>query len=112
MLNGLKRRLFHRLIHKVFKGIDPKQVPDLTQMSANELDQYCRSARNLLRNEAYKGELQYLRYKQERQIAERAETAEDLIFGKAVLWTLDYIDKRFEELSNKIESGTLQGEEY
>jgi hypothetical protein len=99
MRKWLSRRMFHALVRYVFKGITPRDFINTTKLSDGQYQQYCFDGKSLKGNIVFKTELQRLRYKQERYLINTAQTAEDLLFGKAVLYTIDTIEKRVEHLA-------------
>jgi hypothetical protein len=103
MRKWLSRRLLHLLVRHVFQGITPKDFVDTSELSDGQYKQYCFDAKELLENFTYKAELQRLRYKQERYLVNKASTEYDLIFGKAVLYTIDMLEKRMQHLAKTAE---------
>jgi len=98
MRKWFSRRLLHLLIRYAFKGITQDDVVDTSKMSEGQYKQYCFDAKEVRSKLVFNAELQRLRYKQERYLVNTAKNEDDLIFGKAALYTIDQLEKRFAHL--------------
>ena len=103
-MRTIKRWLLVKLIHHCYEGITPEDFIDLSGLDEKAAFNYCLSAEEVWLNETFQTEIKRLRYVQERYIANKAQTAEDMIFGRAVLYTIKEIVDRFESLALKAQT--------
>lgn len=95
----MKKWLMKQLLKKVFTGISEHDTLQYEQLSERDKADYLLLAREVHRNTTFQAELQRLKFKQERKLVEKAETWDDFVWGKATLYVIDLILKRFEFLS-------------
>jgi len=97
----MKKWLARLIVKTVFKGITEDDLLDLTQLTDGQYENYCFEARGLNENYVYQAELKRLRFRQERYLANKAKTTEDLIYGRAALLVIDLLEKRIKFLSDE-----------
>lgn len=100
-MHSLKRWLLFKLIRHYYHGITEVDFIDLSKFDEVQLHNYCTGAKEIWGNETFQTELMRLRFKQEKYLAQKAQSEEDLIFGRAALYTIQEINKRFESLAIK-----------
>lgn len=107
-MHTLKNWLLTKLIQHYYIGITPKDFPDISQLSDAAITNYCLSAEEIWTNEVFQVELMRLRFKQEQYLAKSAQSPQDLVFGRAALYTIKEILDRFQSLSRKAEASRLE----
>jgi len=93
-----------KMLRKYYHGITEDDFIDLSKMGNAQAETYCADAAGVFDSVAFQTELLRLRYKQEKYIAMKAQGPEDLLFGRAVLYTIEEIQKRFGTLAARSES--------
>ena len=107
-MHTIKNWLLLKLIKHCYLGITPKDFPDISQLNSNAITNYCLSAEEIWNNEVFQVEMMRLRYKQEQYLALSAQSPQDLVFGRAVLFTIKEILDRFQSLAVKVKAQRLE----
>ena len=100
----IKNRLLIWLIRDHYYGITEEDFVDTRKIRDEFFDNYALRAQDVVKNDTFKNELKKMQYQQERYLVQKAKTAEDLIFGRAALYVIDMIQKRFQDLSDHAET--------
>lgn len=100
----IKRRLLNWLLKDYYFGITEDDFVDLSKLKEAQALNYCLSAEEVYTNEVFQTELARLKFKQEQYLARKAGNADELLFGRSVLYIIDVILNRFESLSTRAKS--------
>ncbi len=102
MKRMLTRWIMRRLLTGLYKGVSEYDTLNFEQLSDAERESYLRQAREVHQSTAFQAELQRLRFQQERKLVEKSTVWDDVVWGKATLFTIDLILKRFKFLNDAL----------
>ena len=88
----------------VFEGTTPMDGAEVLVMAEQ--------SRDVLKNRAYTKVVRSMQSVANRKIFQESQTTEDMIFGKAVLWTLDVMNNKFRNIGSLRQSNAPAKEEY
>lgn len=109
MLKTIRSALRSWVLKDILLAVAETDMLDISSMSREEKSLYVRKARRVWTNQAFLAEVTRLKFVEERRMLTEAKSNADMEFGRAVLYTLDLLTKRFQSLASLADAEEAPG---
>ena len=98
-MKWLRRKLLNYVLRDLFLALTEDEILPFSEMPADQKQLLVGEAAMIKRTQLWQRLITKTKRKAEKRMFDEAQNAEDLYYGKAMLYVIDMIDKRIEALS-------------
>ena len=95
----MRKKLRNYLLRKVFLALVDEDVVPWNRLDVDTKNVLIADSHLILETELWKRVVQSTKWQAQKMLFEKSQTVEDMIFGKAFLYTIDLLDKRLKTIS-------------
>lgn|SRR3990167_6192115 len=103
-LKKLRQRWFLRRLRHYLRIGSSLPFFEVSSLKPGEFQAYCLAAKELLENRVYRNEVTAIAEKHRQYLVQTAKTADDLVWGRLVLYVLSELENRFVQLARRAEA--------